>query len=114
MNKVIALKFTIMFVVFFMANSLATSIVLAFEHVDFKELSREDWVVIICAIVVNFTNTMMAFMHKYLGKYIDEILPDNNNSTTVTQNTVTTVEKVSVPSIPIQQPQPVKPLPSNV
>lgn len=78
MNKLLSFKFTIIYVTFFTIGSLASSISLAFEHVNFNEMHAEDWLIIVCLILGNFANTMMAFMMQHFKKYLQEFLSGDN------------------------------------
>lgn len=94
----------------FAVGSLASSISLALEHVSFKDLTIEDYIVISCLIASNFTNTMMAWMQQHLRKYLSDIFVDNDDSTTTTsaqvsvQQTTTTKDQNEIIPSAIKPP----------
>ncbi len=57
-------KLAILYGFVFSVNAPACSATAAFAHVTFKELSVEDWVVIVLAVVGSWTTTLLAFLNK--------------------------------------------------
>jgi len=91
----LAYKITILFVSFFVVVNLCSSISLALEHGSLKDFTLEDWILLVCGILVNFGNTMMAYMQQHLKNYLNEYLGDATVHTEKTEITKTTTDKPS-------------------
>lgn len=61
-------KVVILYGVLFSINSLASCIILAFAKVQFKDMATEDWVVVICSIIMNWTGSILALLNKAFAK----------------------------------------------
>lgn len=96
-----AYKFTIIYVSFFAMVALASAIGLAFEHGNPAEFSGVDWLLLGCGILINFGNTMMAFMQQHLKKYLNEYLGDDVSTHIETTETTTTVVDKPLASTPV-------------
>jgi hypothetical protein len=55
-------QLAILYGIIFSVNSLSLSAIAAFEHVSFSELGKEDWMLIVLAIIGSWTTTMLAFV----------------------------------------------------
>lgn len=64
MASIVKYRLAIIYGILFTFNSLASSVIVAFEHVSFKDLVKEDWIMIVSGIALSWTGTMLAFVSK--------------------------------------------------
>lgn len=74
MNAILRYKLAICYGVIFSIGTLASTTTVALEHVNFKDLQKEDVIVITAGIVSAWCTTMLAFVSNAMHK----IPPDNN------------------------------------
>ncbi len=72
MNAIVRYKLAILYGIMFSIGTLASNIEVAFAHVSFKDLAKEDWIIIACGVIGAWTTTMLAF----LSKAMQHIPPD--------------------------------------
>lgn len=75
MNTLIRYKLAIVYAAIFSVGALATEIGSAFAHVSFKELSPEEWLLIITAVISGWSNTLAAFIIGVMHKLPDAPTP---------------------------------------
>ncbi len=93
LKNALAYKLAIIIAVFFMINALATTCAAAFIHTDWTALTHTEKFVIVCVILGNFSNTMLAFLNKSLSRAEQGKFPiDTGDTVQITKTEITKQE----------------------